>query len=285
MDTSVRSAGVVVDTTRSPSSRLRPVPIGAVRLDDIFWAPRLRTTRDVTLRHQYELYEEAGRFDNFRRAAGRIGGAFQGGRTNGDSDVYKWLEAASYALAAEPDAALDRLLDRLIDDIAAAQLPDGYLHSYFGPNPSARRLADGGRTNEHYVAGHLLQAGVAHYRATGKRSLFDAAVRVGENIARTFGPGLVERADSHPGVELALVELYRATGNRTFLDRAVFLLEQRGRQPTRVLCDDDARLQNHLPVREQRERAARDRRPRRCQPLVGNPAPFRRERWFSPLAA
>src|SRR5919109_1014635 len=99
------AAGVVVDTSHSPRCRLRPVPLTAVRLEDDFWAPRLRTNREVTLPLQYQQCEETGRIDNFRRAAGKKKIPFQGIYFN-DSDVYKWLEAASYSLATAPDRRL-----------------------------------------------------------------------------------------------------------------------------------------------------------------------------------
>ncbi|MBM4438250.1 MAG: glycoside hydrolase family 127 protein, partial [Actinobacteria bacterium] len=150
-------AGIVLDTRRSPYARLRPVPIGAVQVDDAFWAPRLRTMRTVGLPAQYAQHEQTGRIGNFRRAAGRLQGPFQG-RYYNDSDVYKWLEAASYALAGEPDPALDARVDRLSNDIAAAQQPDGYLNTYFTFERAAERYTDLANKHELYLAGHCIQA-------------------------------------------------------------------------------------------------------------------------------
>src|SRR5690242_15409396 len=123
-------AVTVVDTTRSPYCRLRPVPLTAVQLTDEFWAPRLRINREVTLPGQYEQCEQTGRIDNFRRAAGKKQIPFQGIYFN-DSDVYKWVEAASYAVAADLDPRLQAMLKTVVSEIADAQDSDGYLNTYF----------------------------------------------------------------------------------------------------------------------------------------------------------
>src|SRR5438552_15815167 len=120
----------VVDTTRSPHCRLRPVPLTAVHLEDEFWAPRLRINREVTLPGQYEQCEQTGRIDNFRRAAGKKQIPFQGIYFN-DSDVYKWVEAAAFSLAAHPDTRLKQMLDAVVTEIADSQDTDGYLNTYF----------------------------------------------------------------------------------------------------------------------------------------------------------
>src|SRR6476659_4361429 len=136
-DSSARSFAVV-DTSRSPHCRLRPVPLTAVRLADQVWAPRLRSNREVTLPAQYEQCEQTGRIDNFRRAAGKKQIPFQGIYFN-DSDVYKWVEAASYSLATDPDARLQQMLDTVVVEIADAQDADGYLNSYFTFERKAER--------------------------------------------------------------------------------------------------------------------------------------------------
>jgi uncharacterized protein len=220
---------VIVDTSYSPHARLRPVPLTAVALTDDFWAPRRAINRSVTIPSQYQLCEETGRIDNFRRAAGAIDGSFQGIYFN-DSDVYKWLEAAAWALAEAPDPAIEQLIESTIATIAAAQRPDGYLNTFF-----ALERADERWTNhdlhEMYCAGHLFQAAVAHYRATGKTSLLDVAGRFADHICDTFGPeeqGKRFGADGHPEIELALVELFRATGERRYLDQAEYFVDARG---------------------------------------------------------
>ncbi|CAA9567336.1 MAG: GH127 / GH146 [uncultured Thermomicrobiales bacterium] len=220
---------VVVDTARSEHARLRPVAVDAVRLDDAFWAPRLRANREVTLSAQYRLCEETGRIDNFRRLAGTVDAPFQGKYFN-DSDVYKWLEAAAWALATEPDAELRKTVDELVETIAAAQRPDGYLNTYFARERAEERWTDLD-LHELYCAGHLFQAAVAHHRATGLRRLLDVATRFADHICDTFGPEAAGKrtwSDGHPEVELALVELARATGNRRYLEQAAYFVGVRG---------------------------------------------------------
>jgi DUF1680 family protein len=248
----ITAAGPVVDTRRSPFCRLHPLPLTALRPEDGFWGPRLRTVAQVTLRQQYEQCERTGRIDNFRRAAGKKQIDFQG-RFYNDSDVYKWLEAASYALAVQPagvpDPELARLVESVIAEVAAAQAPDGYLNTYFTFERAAQRWTDLDVMHELYCAGHLIQAAVAHHRATGSRSLLKVAIRLADHICATFGPQGRAGTDGHEEIEMALVELYRQTGNRTYLDRAGFFLDQRGGG----LLRRGAYLQDHLPVREQAE--------------------------------
>jgi uncharacterized protein len=236
--------------TNSPYQKLQPLPLSSVRIGDEFWAPRLGSMRDVTLPEQYAQCERSGRIDNFRRAAGKISGPFQGLYFN-DSDVYKWLEAAAYALAGQRDPGLEQTVDAVIAELAAAQQPDGYLNTYFALERAGERWSDLLHKHELYCAGHLIQAAVAHQRATGKRTLLDVAIRYADLICRTFGPDARHATDGHEEIELALVALYRATGNHTYLDRARFFLDQRGQQPP--VLNGASYLQDHLPVREQRE--------------------------------
>lgn len=220
--------GIVVNVSKSPHAELRPVPIGGVRLEDEFWAPRLRTLIEVTLPTQYELLEETGRIDNFRRAAGKIEGPFRGLVFN-DSDVYKWVEAAQWALAYEFDPKLKELVDRTVAEIIAAQDEDGYLNTFFTFERRKERWTNLRDLHEMYCAGHLFQAAVARHRSTGESDLLDAAVRFADRIYEVFGPGRREGVDGHPEVEMALVELYREVGRREYLELAQLLIERRGR--------------------------------------------------------
>jgi len=209
---------------------LRPVPVDAVAIDDAFWAPRRRTNREVSLPAQYRLLEETGRVDNFRRAAGKSDGPFHGRYFN-DSDVYKWLEAAAWALGERPDPGLAGQVDGVIEEIAAAQRPDGYLNSYFAGERAGQRWTDPD-LHELYCAGHLVQAAVAHHRATGGRRLLGVATRFADHVCDRFGPAEAGKrpwADGHPEIELALVELFRETGERRYLDQARFFVDVRGR--------------------------------------------------------
>ncbi|MBA3945049.1 MAG: glycoside hydrolase family 127 protein [Herpetosiphonaceae bacterium] len=248
-----RSAPVVVDTTHSPYARLRPVPLTAVTLTDTFWTPRRRTNREVTLPAQYQLCEETGRIDNFRRAAGNSNILFKG-RFFNDSDLYKWLEAAAWTLATEHDPRLVELVDKAIAEIGPAQQPDGYLDTYFMFERATERWTNVD-LHELYCAGHLFQAAVAHYRATGSSSLLDIATRLADHVCTMFGPeeqGKRVWADGHPEVEMGLVELYRTTGKRQYLDETEFFIDVRGHgllgEPYERFGSDYH--QDHKPFRE-----------------------------------
>ncbi len=238
---------VVVDTSRSRYARLRPVPITAVTLADHFWAPRRHINHTVTLPSQFQHLEDSHRLDNLRRVSGKIDRPFEGPIFN-DTDVYKWLEAAAWTLASEDDPELERLVDIAITEIADAQQPDGYIHSYFALKPDERwtNLRD---LHEMYNAGHLIQAAVAHYRATGSRRLLDIACRFADHICDTFGSeaeGKRVDVDGHEEVELALVELARATGNDRYRVQAQFFVDVRGRG----VIGGRPYHQDHIPLRE-----------------------------------
>lgn len=207
------------------------MPLEAVPIEDAFWAPRLRINRERTLPSQYRLLWETGRVDNLLRVAGKSEQPFQG-RVFNDSDVYKWLEAASWTLAASraPDPELERMIDEAVEAVAGAQQPDGYLNSYFSLDRAGERWTNFD-LHEMYCAGHLFQAAVAHHRATGSTRLLDVATRFADHIDATFGPegeGKRTGTDGHPEVEMALVELGRETGERRYIALAQYLVDVRG---------------------------------------------------------
>jgi DUF1680 family protein len=245
----------VVDTSGSPHAHLRTLPLAAVSLADNFWGPRRRINREVTLPSQYRHLEETGRLDNFRRASGKIGGEYQGIYFN-DSDVYKWLEAASWTLATDPDPDLERMVDDAITEIADAQRPDGYLNTYFTFEKAAERWTDFD-LHEMYCAGHLFQAAVAHFRAAGSERLLDVATRFADHICDTFGPeqGKRQAVDGHEEVEMALVELFRATGESRYLEGAQYFIDARGHgllgRPYGQ--HEPPYSQDHAPLRDQSE--------------------------------
>lgn len=242
------NSAAVIDLSKSPHATVQPVAPGRVEIAEGFWDDRMRSMRSHGLERQFEQCELTGRLRNFERAAGRMEGEFEG-RYYNDSDVYKWLEAASYALARAPSAALKARVDSVIEAIAAAQRPDGYINTYFsGPRTSwrYRNLTD---EHELYCMGHLIQAGVAHRRCTGSDRLYDVIVRAADHICATFGPAIRPEPDGHPGIELALVELARETGNPAYLRQAVFFLDQRGADPPNL--SGLHYHQDHAPVREQ----------------------------------
>jgi DUF1680 family protein len=240
---------VVVDTSSSRSAHLRPVPVNAVKLTDAFWAPRIKANAEITLPAQYQKCEETGRIDNFRRASGRKKNILFRGIFFNDSDVYKWLEAASWTLASGDNAEIARLADSAIDEIAAAQQADGYLMTFFMFENEKGRWADLKDKHEMYCAGHLIQAAVAHHRATGADALLNVARKLADHISAVFGP---EEQGKRPGVcgheeiEMALVELFRETGEQRYLEQARYFIEARGRG----LIGGSPYHQDNKPIRE-----------------------------------
>jgi DUF1680 family protein len=243
-----RTPGPVVDTTHSPHARLRTTPVTAVRLMDAFWAPRQTINRERTIPGQLILCED--RIDNFRRASGKKDIPFQGIFFN-DSDVYKWLEAASFSLATHPDPKLDADVDSVIAEVAAAQQPDGYLNTYYMFERASERFSNLKDMHEMYCAGHLFQAAVAHYRATGKWTLLEVATKLADHLDGIFGPGKRVGACGHEEAEMGLVELYRVTGETRYLRLAECMVEARGHKPG--IFNNSSYHQDHLPFTEQTE--------------------------------
>ena len=236
---------VVVDASKSPHAKLRSIPISAVKLQDRFWQPRLIALQEVTIPTQYELMEQTGRIDNFRRVAGKVGGEFRGLYFN-DSDVYKWLEAAAWSLAVQPNEKVADLMDKVIAEIEAAQDADGYLNTFFSLERKNQRWTNLRDMHELYCAGHLFQAAVAHHRVTGDDRLLKVATRFADHIAQVFGWGRKEQPDGHPEVEMALVELFRETGERRYLELAQFFIDVRGHKR----IGGSPYHQDHKPFRE-----------------------------------
>jgi len=236
-------------TTASPHARRRALPFNAVTLTGGFWGQRQAVNHTVSLRHGYEQLELAGNFHNLRLAAGLATGAYKGLRFL-DSDLYKWLEAVSYALAAGPDPALEQMANATIDLLATAQQGDGYLNAYYQVAKPGQRWTDLDHGHELYCAGHLFQAAVAHHRATGRPRLLEIACRFADHIDATFGPTLRHGTCGHPEIEMALVELYRETGEARYLNLAAFFLDQRGQRRMVGLPPFGPEYQqDHVPVR------------------------------------
>ena len=160
---------------------LTTLPVTAVHLEDQFWAPRVEVNRNRTLATVKRKLIETGAIDNFAIASGRKQGSFRGPFWS-DSDVYKWIEGVSYSLAVHPDPQLAASIDEVIASIASAQMKDGYLDTYFQlMYPSGRwlYLAFG---HEMFCAGHMYEAAVAHFEATGKRTFLDVATRHADHV-------------------------------------------------------------------------------------------------------
>lgn len=212
-----------------------------VRIDDGFWNERVRHVRETTLPQQYEWLEETARLDNFRAAADGDG-EFQG-RFYDDSDVYKWLEAACHALDSDPDPDLRELVDEVVDVIEAAQWEDGYIHTYFTLVVPEDRWKNLSVFHELYCGGHLVEAAVAHHRATGSDRLLTVARRFADHVDETFGEDARDGVPGHEEIELALVKLYRTTGETRYLDLAQYFVDRRG-QPDSRLRHEAERLES-----------------------------------------
>jgi len=218
-------SAVPVQTAATPVARSRdypvqPVPFTAVHLDDVFWAPRIETNRVVSVPFAFQQCELSGRVDNFERAAKALRGEeFTNKKPPGypfdDTDLYKVIEGASYTLGVRPDPTLDAYVDSMIAKIGAAQEKDGYLYTTRTIDPqhphpwagASRWELEKVDSHELYNLGHLYEAAVAHYQATGKRTLLDIALRSADLLTRTFGPGKKSIWPGHQITEMGLVKL------------------------------------------------------------------------------
>ena len=226
---------------QKPDYPIKPVPFTSVHLNDVFWAPRIETNRTASIPSAFEQCELTGRVNLFERAASVLRGEPNvdkrpPGYPFDETDLYKVIEGASYSLSVVPDPKLDAYVDGLIAKIAAAQEPDGYIyttrtidpknpHRWAGPE---RWVFERDDSHELYNLGHLFEAAVAHYLATGKRTLLNVAIKAADLLVATFGPGKRTIWPGHQITEMALVKLYRVTGNEHYLTLAKFLLDERG---------------------------------------------------------
>jgi len=242
----------VVDTARSPHARLRPVAVSRVALDGEFWGPRCERVATDSLPAQWAQLARTGRLDNFRRVTGVVKLPHQG-LVFDDSDLYKWIEAASWCLSRRPDARLERLVGEGIALVEAAQQADGYVSTLYAVERAAERWTDLRDNHELYCAGHLIQAAVAHRRATGSDRLLRVARRFADLVCETFGPagsGRRPGVDGHQEVELALIELYRETGESRYLEQARHFVEARGHGLLAGGRWGREYFQDHVPFRE-----------------------------------
>lgn len=226
---------------------VQPVPFTAVRITGGFWQPRQEANRAVTVPYAFQQCEDTKRIKNFdlaaevmkRRAAGET--SFQHKPPTvypfDDSDLFKAIEGAAFALSVKPDPALDQRLDGYIARIAAAQEPDGYLYTWRTMHPDSpahgwigkkRWEKDPELSHELYNLGHLYEAGTAHFQATGKRTLLDICLKSAELLQKDFGSHELKIAPGHQVIEMGFAKLYRTTGDQRWLDLAKFFLDVRG---------------------------------------------------------
>ncbi|WP_237163149.1 beta-L-arabinofuranosidase domain-containing protein [Paenibacillus sp. BIHB 4019] len=260
------------------ADRSKPLTLDKVRISDAFWSGYIRLVREVVVPYQWEALndrvpeaEPSHAIQNFKIAAGEAEGAFHG-MVFQDSDVAKWLEAVSYLLETEPDPALQQVADSVVELIAKAQQPDGYVNTYFTVKEPENRWTNLAECHELYCAGHLIEAAVAYNKATGNEMILQVACRFADYIDRVFGrePGKLNGYDGHQEIELALVKLYHATGKDHYLALSRYFIEQRGAKPSFYeqewekrgrkvhfpqldIAHDLPYSQAHLPVQEQEQ--------------------------------
>ena len=242
-----------------PVAQIQEVSFTQVHLNDGFWSPRIEVNRTVSIPSAFHECEVNGRFDNFALAAGLIKGEHKGDFSFDDTDPYKVIEGASYSLAVHYDGKLDHYLDSVINIIAQAQEPDGYLTTCV-TNKCTRLSGWWGthkweKINSHelYNSGHLIESAVAHYRATGKKTFLNVAIKNADLVCKTFGPneGQIHRPGGHPIIEMALCKLYKVTGDKKYLEGAKYFVDETGR------CTDGHKpseySQDHMPILQQEE--------------------------------
>lgn len=242
-----------------PIAPIQEVPFTKVHFTDQFWAPRIETNRTISIPSAFKECEKNGRFDNFAIAAGMKKGKQRGDFLFDDTDPYKIIEGASYSLAVKYDKKLDAYLDSVIHIIAAAQEPDGYLTTCV-TNKCYRLSGWWGthkweKLNSHelYNCGHLYEAAVAHYKATGKRTLLDVAIKNANLVCKVFGPDKNQKhvPSGHPIVEMALCKLYKVTGEKKYLNMAKYFIEETGRGTDGHKLSEYS--QDYMPILKQTE--------------------------------
>lgn len=214
------------DIKEQPLKMIEQIDFSHVKINDNFWSPRLSKHVSATLPVCIDQIEnQTGRIRNFENAA--KGEGEHSGIFFDDSDVYKALEGMAYSLINNPDPELEKKADEWIDKFAAAQQPDGYINTFYTLTGLDKRWTNMDK-HEMYCAGHMIEAGVAYYQATGKRKLLDVCIRMTDHMMSQFGPGKRHWVPGHEGIELALVKLYQTTQEQKYLDFAYWLLEERG---------------------------------------------------------
>lgn len=239
-----------LDLRRSANAALRPAPVA--RLGPGFWGDRRQLNSDVRIPGAIARLTSAGNLHDLELAAGRASGAYRGDLPFLDSDVYKWIEAAAWDRPDRANPETEAFSATLIELLAEAQRDDGYLHSYFQVHRPGERYVDLQWGHELYCTGHLVQAAIARSRAVGDDRLLEIATRLVGSVSGALGPGRREAVEGHPGIEMALVELYRLTGAEEHLALAQLLLDRRGHGLLGVGRFGAAYWQDETPVRESR---------------------------------
>lgn len=246
----------VDSAAQSKTVSIEPVNFSKVKITDDFWRPKMDKVATTTLAACiYQTEVKTARIRNFEKVARKQNEKHEGIFYD-DSDVFKALEAMAYSLKNKPDAQLQAKGSEWIDKIAAAQLPDGYLNTFYTLGEFDKRWTDMSM-HEDYNAGHMIEAGIAWFDATGERKLLDVCIRWADYFDSLFGPGKRHWVTGHQELELALVKLYRVTANEKYLKLADWLLSERGKGLavgyTWTDWKDTAYAQDVVPVKEQKE--------------------------------
>ena len=258
-------SAIVCANAQQKDYPIQAVDFTKVKLQDRFWTPRIETNRLVTIPASCARCESTGRVKNFLMAAAKSG-KFCTRYPFDDTDIYKTIEGASFSLALHYDAKLDAYLDSMIQIIANAQEPDGYLYTartidkvnvnpFFGKE---RWEKEREHSHELYNAGHLYEAAAAHFLATKKTNLLNIALKNADLVCSVFGPDKRHVAPGHEIIEMGLVKLYRITGKTTYLNTAKYFIEERGNYKGYDAKSKDpfkngAYWQDDIPVKQQQE--------------------------------
>jgi DUF1680 family protein len=214
-------------TQKRPFNKLSPIPFHQVEITDNFWAKRQKLNRDVSIHAQHAKLEAHHHINNFRVAARIKEGVFRG-EFFLDSDLYKWLQAASHILQLHPDSKLQSKVKEIINLIQKAQLKDGYLNTFFQLNFLNKRLSNWYNAHELYCVGHLIEAAIAHYQATGSRVLLRVAEKFSDFLVKVYLNGKRDGVPGHEEIELALIALYCVTLKKQYLSLAKEFIDRRG---------------------------------------------------------
>jgi len=259
----------VLATSALPAQKsdypIQAVNFTSVKIIDNFWMPRMRINHEVTIPASFERCERTGRVKNFEMAAAKSG-KFCTIFPFDDTDIYKTIEGASFSLSLFPDKKLERYIDTLIEKVARAQEPDGYLYTARTINPAdphawagnERWLKERELSHELYNSGHLYEAAAAHYYATGKKSLLNIALKNADLVCSVFGPAKKHVAPGHEIIEMGLVKLYRISGKSEYLQTAKYFIDERGHYDgydpkSKDPWKSGSYWQDHKPVVEQEE--------------------------------
>ena len=248
--------GTQIGLAQSPISHMEPIGFSAVTINDAFWKPKQDLLATTTLKACiYQTETATPRLRNFQKVARKKGEKHEGIFYD-DSDVFKALEAMAYSLKNHPDATMEAKADEWIEIIAAAQQSDGYLNTFYTLNEPQNRYTDMSM-HEDYNAGHMIEAAVAYFNATGKRKFLDVCIRWANHFDALFGPSKRHWVTGHQELELALVKLYKTTKDQKYLKLADWLLEERGHKYAKGYTwtdwKDTAYAQDVVPVKQQSE--------------------------------